>query len=106
MGGLTLLALAVVIFFLAEFVADAVYFANPANQNRTIEPWMSIKYVEQSWGLTKPIMFDIIGLDVRTDPKNVPRSVADYLRESGQSLSEFQDSVAAAQQELRQRRGK
>lgn len=105
-GLVTLIALCITLFFVADFAAEALYFANPANQNRPVEPWMSIRYVEQSWGLTKPIMFEIIGYDVQTPPDDVPRSVAAYLSESGLTLEEFQGRVEDARQMLRERRGR
>lgn len=105
-GLLTLTALCIALYFLVDFAGEAIYFANPANQNRPVEPWMSIRYVEQSWGLTKPIMFQIIGYDVETPPDDVPRSVAAYLAESGQTLAEFQTRVEDAQHMLRERRGR
>lgn len=104
-GLITLLALGFAIFFLADFAAEAIYFANPDNQNRPLEPWMSIRYVEQSWGLTKPIMFELIGYDVNTHHEAVPRSVGDYLIESGLTIEDFQARVEAAANALREERG-
>lgn len=96
---LTIAALCTVIYFAVDFAAEAIHFADPANQNRTIEPWMSIRYVEQSWGLTKPVMFEVIGYDPETPPSEVPRSVYDYLVESGMTIEQFQAAVQSAQAE-------
>ena len=101
-GLLTVAATGVFLFFAGHFVAGAIHFANPANQNRPVEPWMSIRYVEKSWGLPKPVMFGIIGYDPQTPHSAVPRSVGDYLAESGQTLSAFQSAVEAAQQTLQE----
>ena len=102
----TVAALGIALFSLGDFAAKALHFSDPKNQNRPIEPWMSIRYVEESWGLTKPIMFDIIGYDVDTPPKKVPKSVGKYLDESGVSLGEFQAQVRDAKAMLLERRGK
>lgn len=102
LGLVTLVAFGMLIFFAADFAGEAIYFANPANQDRPIEPWMSIRYVERSWDLTKPVIFDIIGYDVDTPPDAVPRSVAEFLRESGMTLAEFQTRIEEAQQLLRE----
>ncbi|SEN70309.1 hypothetical protein SAMN04488003_12719 [Loktanella fryxellensis] len=102
---LTAVALCVMLVFAADAVSEALYFADPAHRDQTIAPWMSIRYVEQSWDLTKPAMFAIIGLDPQTPPDDVPKSVGDYLRDSGQSLADFQGEVAAAQQALRAAEG-
>lgn len=104
LGLVTLVAFGVLIFFAAEFAGEAIHFANPANRDRLIEPWMSIRYVERSWDLTKPVIFDIIGYDVDTPPDAVPRSVAALLRESGMTLAEFQIWIEEAQQTLREQR--
>ena len=104
-GLVTLAALCTALYFAADFAGEALYFANPANQNRPVEPWMSIRYVELSWGLTKPVMFEIIGYDVETPPDDVPRSVGEFLSESGLTMEDFQAQVESAQQMLRERRG-
>jgi len=104
-GLLTFTALCFALYFVADYAGEAIHYANPANQNRPVEPWMSIRYVEQSWGLNKPIMFEIIGYDVETPPDDVPQSVAAYLAESGQTLSDFQAHVEDAQHMLREHGG-
>ncbi|WP_010137845.1 hypothetical protein [Oceanicola sp. S124] len=104
LGLVTAAALAALTLFSAQFVAEALYFANPANQERPVEPWMSLRYVERSWDLTKPDMFAIIGFDPDTPPGKVPHSVGEFLRESGMSLEAFQARVEDAQ-EQRPRKG-
>ncbi|WP_415146214.1 hypothetical protein [Limimaricola cinnabarinus] len=106
LGLVTLVAFGMLIFFAADFAGEAIYFANPANRDRPVEPWMSIRYVERSWDLTKPVIFDIIGYDVDTPPDAVPRSVAEFLRESGMTLPEFQARIEEAQQLLREQRNR
>jgi hypothetical protein len=105
-GLVTVAALCIALYFAADFAGEALYFANPANQNRPVEAWMSIRYVEQSWGLTKPVMFDIIGYDIETPPENVPRSVGEYLAQSNLSIAEFQSMIEEAQQMLQVTRGR
>ena len=105
-GLVTIAALCIALYFVVDLTSEALHFANPANRDRPVEPWMSIRYVEQSWGLTKPIIFEIIGYDVDTPRDDVPRSVGAFLAESGLSITEFQSRVEEAKQMLRERRGK
>ena len=104
-GLLTGGALCLSLVFAAEFALEAAHFAQPANRDRPIEAWMSIRYVEQSWGLTKPVMFDLIGYDVETPPREVPKTVGAFLAESGLSLTEFQTRIEDAQALMQDRRG-
>ncbi|GAD56807.1 hypothetical protein [Limimaricola cinnabarinus] len=106
LGLITLVALVAALIFAVDFLAEAVYFADPAHRDRPVEPWMSLRYVERSWGLPRPILFEIIGHDGDTPREAVPRSVGQALRDTGMTLPEFQAMVEEAQRELRARRGR
>ncbi|MBT0958466.1 hypothetical protein IV417_13835 [Alphaproteobacteria bacterium KMM 3653] len=97
-------------FFVSGFVADAIYFNDPANQNRPLERWMSPRYVGQSWQLPRPVIVEIMEIDPEaepaTRPKGGPRTVGHVLERTGMTMEELEARVREAQQELRARRGK
>ncbi len=101
-GLVTLLAFGVLIVCLVDVAGKARHVAHPGNQSRPIEVWMSLRYVERSWDIGKPALFGIIGYDVDTPPDEVPRSVAEVLRESGMTLPEFQARIEDAQHQRRE----
>lgn len=99
-GIIMFLALALLIYSAVDFATGARHFAKPIEQDRPIELWMSPRYVQRSWGLTKPVLFDIIQLDPSTKPREGPRTIRDVLALTGMTLEEFQAEVEAAQEKL------
>ncbi len=98
-------AFLVLIFMVTQFTMKTIHFADPANQDRPLELWMPPRYVEHSWGLTKPIMFNIIGVEPGTPHEEIPHSVGEILQKTGMTLEELQAKVEAAQQNLREQQG-
>jgi hypothetical protein len=94
-------ALLLLVFFVADFGVKARHFSNPANQERMIEPWMPPRYVAQSWELPKPVLFEILGLAPDTPPRDIPRTIGKYLRQTGGTIEDLQAEVEAAKRALR-----
>lgn len=46
------LALGLTLFFAGRFVAQAVYWSDPAHRNQPVAGWMTVGYVGRSWGLS------------------------------------------------------
>ena len=45
------LATLVTLFFLFRLAVQTVYWSDPAHQDLTPQPWMTVGYVARSWGL-------------------------------------------------------
>lgn len=45
------LASAVTLFFLVRLAIHAIYWMDPAHHDMAPQPWMTVGYVAQSWGL-------------------------------------------------------
>lgn len=99
-------ALVVLAIFVGEFASEAIYFANPGNQDRPLELWMSPRFVGKSWDLPKPVIFEIMQMDMDAPPKEGPRTLADVLVRTGMTLEELQNQVETAEREMRGRRNK
>jgi hypothetical protein len=97
-------ALILLVFFMVDFGAKAMHFSDPANQERMIEPWMPPRYIAQSWGLPRSVLFDILGLDPNAPPRETPRTIGKYLEQTGGSLEALQAEVEAAKRALRKGR--
>ncbi|OED43984.1 hypothetical protein AB833_02555 [Chromatiales bacterium (ex Bugula neritina AB1)] len=101
----TLVALLVSIGFTVNFISEVLYFSDPANLNRTVEPWMSMRLVAQSWGLPKVVMIETLGYQAETPIDDLPRTVAEHLKASGMTLVEFQQLIENKAMSLGEWRG-
>ncbi len=101
-----LLAVAVIMFlaFSWQFLAEAIYFNDPAHRERPLELWMSPRYVGQSWDLPKPVIFGVMQMDPNATPRNGPRTLADVIDRTGLTLDELQVRVEVAKDAQRSHR--
>ena len=90
-------------FFAAKTLAAAVYWMDPAHQDQRLEPWMTPRYVSQSYR----IPHDILGPILFHDPADPPRRrrLGDIALENDVSIQDLQARIDAAAAELRERRG-
>ncbi|MDO8882946.1 MAG: hypothetical protein Q7V11_08315, partial [Pseudotabrizicola sp.] len=56
------LALALTLFFAGRFVAQVVYWSDPARQEQEVEGWMTLRYVAKSWRLSAPDLYEAAGM--------------------------------------------
>lgn len=81
-------------YFGVKTIAAAVYWMDPAHQDQPLAPWMTPRYVAQSYGLPRDTIEEIFQLERGVDP---PRLRLDRLAlEKGLTLEEFQARVEAA----------
>ena len=95
------IALAVCLFFGGNFVADFIYFHDPAHRNQSLEGWMTPRYVGMSYSLPEPVIREIFHLDEFKGERLHLSGIAERL---GKTLPELEAEVLAAQQERRDRR--
>lgn len=105
--GLALVAtLIALMLLLGDFARDAIYFNDPANKNRELELWMSPRYVDLSWRLTRPVTLEIMQIDPDAAHKESPRTLREVLAHTGMTLDELQAKVEQAQRDLQGQREK
>lgn len=91
----TVLAIALVAFvwFSARIVLNFVYFNDPRHQDQALKAWMTPRYVAMSYDLPRPVVAEILELDMTAMKR--PR-MADIAREQGVTLQELNERVRAA----------
>lgn len=97
--GLTLAFLVAAVltaFFLMRFIGAAIYWADPAHQDRPIAGWMPVRYVARSWEVPPEILGDALGLDPVPGPR---RTIAEIAAQRGRSVqelaAELREAIAA-----------
>ena len=103
---MALLAVALVALgmLLAGLISEALQMLGPVAHDRPLEPWMSPRLVGHAWGLPKPVVLELMGIDPNTPPHAGPRTLAEVMAREGLTLAELQDRVAAAAALLRESR--
>lgn len=92
------LACAVTLFFAGRLVFFTLYWSNPAHQNQTIEPWMTVGYIARSWKLDAPELGNLAGLP---QIKGHPQSLAELAASRGVAVAVIIAEVEAAIAALR-----
>ncbi|WP_405110184.1 hypothetical protein L0Z65_01660 [Phaeobacter sp. BS52] len=100
-GAIVSAAVAVVALFAFNFFSELMFFSDPGNLNRPVEPWMSMRLVAQSWGVPKENMIEALGYPDDTPIDELPRKVSEYLGERGLTIAEFQALIEQTQAKLR-----
>jgi hypothetical protein len=82
------LAAVVTLFFLVRITVSAVYWANPAHHNMTPEPWMTIGYVGQSWGLDPAEIDTRAGFPAPHKGVGHPMTLIEIARQRGKPVAQ------------------
>ncbi|MDO9581828.1 MAG: hypothetical protein Q7J24_01760 [Desulfomicrobium sp.] len=79
LASLFVLALILTLFFAGRFVAQVVYWSDPARQEQEVEGWMTLRYIARSWGLPPRDLYDAAGLPapVRGTPMTLEQLAED-----------------------------
>ncbi|TGD64004.1 hypothetical protein EYC08_11255 [Tabrizicola sp. WMC-M-20] len=59
---LFVLALILTLVFAGRFVAQVVYWSDPARQEQEVEGWMTLRYIARSWQLPPRDLYEAAGL--------------------------------------------
>ncbi|NEX47186.1 hypothetical protein [Pseudotabrizicola algicola] len=62
LASLFALALMLTLFFAGRFVAQVIYWSDPARQEQQVEGWMTLRYVARSWQLAPRDLYEAAGL--------------------------------------------
>ena len=54
-------AFAITLFFGIRVISSAIYWNDPAHRNQTIEGWMTIRYVANSWQVPPKVIVECTG---------------------------------------------
>ncbi|MEO0543231.1 MAG: hypothetical protein AAFY99_05370 [Pseudomonadota bacterium] len=98
---------AALMWFGGHFVANFLYFNDPAHRNQTLEAWMTPRYVSLSYAVPPERLFPVLGLDPEGPHRKV--RLGEIALEQGVTLEELQARVLAAKaaheaaKELRER---
>lgn len=57
-----LAAIALTAFFLVRLVVFSIYWSDPAHRDQAIEPWMTPRYVANSWDLPPEVLTKALGV--------------------------------------------
>lgn len=87
------LALAVTLFFAIRTVVFIVYWSDPAHRNQPLEPWMTPRYVANSYDV--PVEFVAEYLGITTQPSLRP-TLDRLAREKGVPVETLMRNLAAA----------
>lgn len=89
------LALALALFFGGRIVVRAVYWANPAHHNQTIEGWMTAGYIGRSWGVDPVELDRLAGLPLPS-VKGHPQPLVEIAADRGVPVAVVIADVEAA----------
>jgi hypothetical protein len=89
-------ACAILIWFAAGFIRDAVYFSDPAHQRQDLAGWMTPRFVGKSWDLPPEVIIAIMELEP-DHRRPTLREVTDHL---GITLDDLQARVEQARADM------
>ncbi|MCP5038502.1 MAG: hypothetical protein GY945_12990 [Rhodobacteraceae bacterium] len=99
------LAVAITGYFVVRTALFTIYWANPANHDREIMPWMTVRYVSHSWEIPPQMVDAILGSDHHQSGRGRPGTMGRIALEKGITLIELNAMVAAAAQAFREGTG-
>lgn len=94
------LTTALTLFFGIRFIAQAVYWANPAHHQQAIEPWMTAGYIGKSWDLDPRALDAQAGLPLPQE-KGRPQPLSEIAQDRGIPVADLIAQVEKAVQELK-----
>ncbi len=94
-----LAVLAVMLFFAAKTITSAVYWMDPAHQDQDIAPWMTPRYVANSYQLPPDVLRPALFLDPNAAPRRM--SLGKIAADNEITLQELQFQIDAAVEKWR-----
>ncbi len=86
-------------FFGGRILVRAVYWANPAHHNQTVEGWMTVGYIAKSWGVD-PMALDALAGLPKPEVKGHPQPLVEIARDRGVAVDVVIGQTEAALQAL------
>lgn len=89
------LALALTLFFAGRFVAQVVYWSDPARQEQEVQGWMTLRYVAKSWRLPPHELYEAAGLPgpVRGHPQTLEQLAKNRAIPLPQLITEVESAI-------------
>lgn len=97
-----LAAVSAMLFFGVQSATHAIYWNDPARKSLDLQPWMTPRYVAQSYHLPRDLLGEALMLEPGAPPRRVRLDV--LALEKGVTLEEFQERVNEAVEALQERR--
>lgn len=88
-------ALALTLFFAGRFVAQVVYWSDPARQEQEVQGWMTLRYVAKSWRLPPRDLYEAAGFPgpVRGNPATLEQLAEDRAIPLSQLIAEVKAAI-------------
>ncbi|WP_103333678.1 hypothetical protein [Pseudotabrizicola formosa] len=94
LASLFALALILTLVFAGRFVAQVIYWSDPARQEQDVEGWMTLRYIARSWQLPPRDLYDAAGLPGPT--RRQPMTLEQLAEDRGIPLPTLIAEVEAA----------
>ena len=89
------LAAAVTLFFLVHIVLRVAFWMDPAHHDMTPQPWMTVGFIGQSWGLDPAEIDTRAGLPSPVRGKGKPMTLIEIARQRGVPVEQVITEVEA-----------
>ena len=87
-------AFAITLFFGIRVISSAIYWNDPAHRNQTIEGWMTIRYVANSWQVPPKVIVDALASPPSREGR--PVRLQDIALSEGITVEELRERLNAA----------
>ncbi|MFN4153181.1 MAG: hypothetical protein ACK4HF_00875 [Paracoccaceae bacterium] len=90
------IALILTLFFAGRFVAQVIYWSDPAHQEQEVDGWMTLRYVAKSWRLPPPELYEAAGLPppVRGNRQTLEQLAQDRKMPLAELIAEVEAAIA------------
>ncbi len=89
------LAVAATLFFAGNILVNAIYWANPDHQKQSVQAWMTVGYIAQSWDVD-PMDLDAIAKLPLPNVKGHPQPLIEIATDRGVPVADVIAEVEAA----------
>lgn len=89
-----LAVIGLVFFFGAKTISSTIYWMDPAHQDQDIAPWMTPRYVAQSYKLPPEVLDPALFIERDAPPRRI--SLGNIAFEHGLTMEELQARIDAA----------
>lgn len=93
LSSLFILAALATIMFAVRSVVLMVYWADPSHRDRALEPWMTPRYVVNSWQVPPEVVAGVLGQDLTSGRHQTLSKIA---RDQGLSIEELNSRLIDA----------
>ncbi len=86
------------VMFAVRSVVFTIYWANPMHHDRSVEGWMTPRYIARSWSLPDKVVIDALNLPALTDRR---QTLADIAARQNVPVQALEQGIAEAAAKFR-----